>query len=59
MYPMGYNRVMQYKIEVYETISGKRPYMDFLDSLDSYDASKLSIRVDRLPIGSQFEKLPT
>jgi putative addiction module killer protein len=43
---------MQYKIELYENISGKIPYADFLESLDDFDASKLSIRVERLQAGN-------
>jgi len=43
---------MQYQIELYENINGKIPYAEWLESLDDYDASKISIRLDRLSVGN-------
>ena len=43
---------MQYQIELYETINGKRPYAEWLESLDDFDASKISIRLERLSVGN-------
>lgn len=43
---------MQYKIELYETITGKQPYAEWLESLDDFDASKISLRLDRLSMGN-------
>jgi putative addiction module killer protein len=43
---------MQYKIELYETLNGKIPYAQWLESLDDYNANKISIRLERLQVGN-------
>ena len=43
---------MQYKIEIFKTLNSKLPYFEWLDSLDDYDASKISIRLERLSLGN-------
>ena len=53
MYPMGYNRVMEIEIEIYETRSGKRPFIDWINGLkEIHSRAKIFTRLDRLKMGN-------
>ncbi len=53
MYPMRYNRVMEIEIEIYETRSGKRPFIDWIDGLNEiHSRAKIFTRLDRLKMGN-------
>ena len=53
MYPVGYNKIMEIEIEVYETVNGKRPFELWLKGLrEIHTKAKIRVRLDRLRMGN-------
>lgn len=53
MYLMGYNKSMEIEIEIYETCSGKCPFIDWVDRLkEPHTRARIFTRLDRLKMGN-------
>lgn len=53
MYLMGYNKGMEIEIEIYETCSGKCPFIDWVDRLkEPHTRARIFTRLDRLKMGN-------
>jgi putative addiction module killer protein len=50
---LSYNKIMEYKIEIYQTDTGKRPFSLWLkDVKDHVAKAKIRLRLDRLEMGN-------
>lgn len=49
MYLIGYNKIMSFEIEFYETSDGKCPFIEWIEGLrDIQTRAKIKTRIDRL-----------
>lgn len=50
---LSYNKLMEFKIEIYQTETGKRPFSQWLkDFKDHLTKAKIRLRLDRLEMGN-------
>ena len=53
MYPIRYNQGMEIEIEIYETRTGKCPFLDWIEGLkEIHTRAKILTRLDRLKLGN-------